>query len=218
VYFVNSSLLVKDLSTPTVLARTISLPTLASIALWHIQRDRFENILIARNSYNLIKKVDNQNSFSLASVSASNINLITNLQTLTSYTFANNYTLPQIIPELNICQADKLITSAVTATQDFRVSNLITASSAISNNINVNYRANQILLKPGFIVTGSATGVFKAYIDPCVLGSTARMASSIKNIQASEEDMQLITIKSEPITIYPNPNNGIFKVSLRRIQ
>jgi hypothetical protein len=206
VYFVNTNLLVKDLSN-TVLARSISLPVLSTDASWHIQRDRFENILIARNKDNLIGKIDNQNSYSLASISSGFINLVTSLRALT---INETYTLPQLIPELNVCQSDKIITGPVTATQDFRVSSLITASSAISNNLTVNYRAKDILLKAGFFVSGNSTGKFRAHIDPCVLGAAARISSLAENIIANEEAFD----RDEPLTVYPNPNSGVFNVSL----
>ncbi|MCV9928242.1 hypothetical protein OIU83_11285 [Flavobacterium sp. LS1R49] len=59
--------------------------------------------------------------------------------------------------------SDLNIVNPVTTNQTTKASNSITASSAISNDLNVNYQAPQIILKPGFSAKASGNSMFSAY-------------------------------------------------------
>jgi Secretion system C-terminal sorting domain len=204
----NGEVTVKDITNLTITPRILKLDNtnVLSTNFSFLQKDKYQNLFISskysasnRNLY--IHKVENQDIFSTSSVATNQISLNNSPISLK---------FPQLLPELNICQANKTITLPVTATQDFRVSILITASSAISNNLIVNYRANQVLLKSGFTVSGNTTGKFRAYVDPCVPGSAGRMGSPIQKDMANEN----LTNDQGIIRVFPNPTDGIFKIAL----
>ncbi len=63
------------------------------------------------------------------------------------------------------CILEKNVLEPITSSQEVHVSNTILASSTISNNSIVSFKANEIILKPGFSVFSGS--VFTATIDPC---------------------------------------------------
>lgn len=62
----------------------------------------------------------------------------------------------------NSNQNDIIITNPVSVSQNFIANNSITASSAVNNNLGVNYQAAQIVLKPGFNATATNGSSFTA--------------------------------------------------------
>lgn len=69
--------------------------------------------------------------------------------------------------QISLCTENINITTPITTNRNLQVSNTITASSLINPNLDVKFRATQIILKPGFNVKGQSTGNFRAYVDPC---------------------------------------------------
>lgn len=130
----------------------------------------------------------------------------------------SNSSVLQQVSSANYCcfLSDLVINHPLTATQDFRVSNLITASSAINNNIVVNFRANQIILKPGFTVSGNTSGEFRAYIDPCVNNSAAMSSNTIEDNTVLDDTEN--KEEGSSIIVYPNPSNGVFKIGIKNVQ
>lgn len=207
VYFVRDKIYVKNLLSISTPVRSLFETGTTSISggFKYIQRDKYGDILISsisntlnRNKY--VHKIENQDLFATSSIQL-------------NWLFLNNNTIgymPQLVDKqcVSQCQTNLIINTPVTTSQDFRVSNLITASSAISNNLIVNYRANQIRLQPGFTVSGNTTGKFRAYVDPCNTTSTFAKGGEI-----DEKSNVLDNDKKDIISVFPNPNNGLFKIS-----
>ncbi|MFV5701598.1 RHS repeat-associated core domain-containing protein [Flavobacterium sp. XS2P12] len=68
-------------------------------------------------------------------------------------------------------QNDIVITDPVTINQTYIANNSITASSVVNDGVIANYKAPQIILKPGFSAKPSSTGEFRAV--PVAAGSSA---------------------------------------------
>jgi len=171
--------------------------------LQKIQRDKNGNILLT-NFSNKIHLIENQNVLTNASIKL-------NWLTLNSYT---NY-MPQFIDKVCApsCLQNLVINTPVTVSNDYQVRNQITASSIINNNLTVNYRAKSILLKPGFNVSGNATGKFRAYYDPCFIED--RIHAKETNSENENSNINITENNSNQelnFKIYPNPNNGIFTI------
>ena len=104
------------------------------------------------------------------------------------------------------------IFTPVTSSQDFKVSQQLTASSSINNNLVVNYQARQVLLTSGFVAKGNTTGKFRAYINPCIPDN---VFSKPSNQQGDDgEDALNSSSSSHHLILYPNPNKGIFTLSV----
>lgn len=114
------------------------------------------------------------------------------------------FTFPQLIPTPPPCPVNLNIMTPITSSQDFQVSNKIEASSVVYQNFNVNFRGSQIILKPGFSVSGYNTGVFRAVVDPCSAG----LISPIKEKTNFTDDK--ITFQ-EPV-LFPNPTTTILNI------
>ncbi len=210
--------MIKDISDSTKPIRVLKLnnTTTESRAFSYLQKDRYQNILVssgysASTNSSYLHKIENQDSYSSSYVATNQIFLAG---------IGIYLRLPQLIPAINICQANKVVNNPITATQDVRVNNLITASSTVSNNITVNYKAAQVLLKPGFSVSGNSTGKFRAYVDPCVLGAaltTVSQAATNREVTQvtanSEDDLRILGNAKQSINVYPNPNNGNFQIA-----
>lgn len=115
-----------------------------------------------------------------------------------------SYSFPQLIPTPPACPTNLIITNPITTSNDFQVSNKIEASSIVYQNLNVNFRGSQIILKPGFSVSGYNTGVFRAVVDPCSAG----LISPIKEKSNFMEDRIAF---DEPM-LYPNPTTTILNI------
>jgi hypothetical protein len=194
------------LATPTILARIINLPTLPAGGLWHIQRDRFDNLLIGGNGVNFIKKIDNQNLYSSASINP--IDIILNNNIPINVAFQSSYTLPQLIPELTPqCINDVVVTTNVPAGSDKKqASSTIKASNIISSGANAIYHAGgSVILINGF--NAKAGSKFHAYIADC--NNTFTQKINTEKTAVLSENVKINLVK-----LYPNPNTGIFRIDL----
>lgn len=118
-------------------------------------------------------------------------------------------TFPQIIPNnfsTSSCLTNLDITNPITSSQDFQVSNKITATSKINDNLTVNFKGNKILLEPGFEVNSYSNGNFSAIIDPCSASKGINSKNNSSDFALNEED-DITT----PI-LYPNPTNRYFSI------
>ncbi len=112
------------------------------------------------------------------------------------------------------CQLNLTINTPITTSHNYQVNNQIIASSIVNNNLTIYFKAKSIVLKPGFKVSGNATGKFKAHYDPCMLSrisdteinSNTDIASSYINENEGEK------ISNLNYQIFPNPNNGAFTI------
>ncbi|MEN2416228.1 FG-GAP-like repeat-containing protein [Flavobacterium mesophilum] len=88
----------------------------------------------------------------------------------------------------NTYQSDINITDPVASNQNFIANNSITASSAVNDNLNVNYQSSQVVLKPGFSVKGTSGSSFRAYsLVPA--GTATPTNSSVFNILLTKQTM-----------------------------
>lgn len=90
---------------------------------------------------------------------------------------------------------------------DYQANQLIQASGSINPNMIVNFKANQIVLKPGFRATGNSTGKFRAFVEPC------RSKVISEDIKMKDEET-IITedyITLSPV-LSPNPTSNILIV------
>jgi RHS repeat-associated protein len=86
----------------------------------------------------------------------------------------------------NTYQNDITITSPVASSQNFIANNTITASSAVNDNLGVNYQSAQVVLKPGFSAKGTSGSSFRAY--PLVPeGTAAHSNSSVYNVLLTKQ-------------------------------
>lgn len=212
VYFVHGNIYVKDLTSLTTPARNLSeFGNASSIPTYfnNIQRDKNDNILISSNSGNLnrniyLHKIDNQNSSLQSSVVLNHISL--NGSPIAS----GNCFLPQLIPVLTApCVANAVITTnVISGTDKKQASGTIVASNVINTGANAFYHAGtSVTLTNGFTaVSGSVT---KIYIEGC-------SGNFAKNTSTSDDEIINVAekIDSDGIRLYPNPNNGIFDLSL----
>lgn len=112
------------------------------------------------------------------------------------------------------CPANITINTTQGTSQNYQASNTITSTSNILSNVFVNYRATTILLKPGFRVSGVNYGVFRAYPDPCTVGSRQAAAPDAEVAYESAEDSSQRMVQSPAVTVSPNPNHGVFTIAL----
>lgn len=125
----------------------------------------------------------------------------------------NGFSFPQLIPSLdnvNTCPDVLYITPPITASQDFQAGQSIYASSAINDNLMVNYKAGQeVSLLPGFHVRGEVRGQFRAYIDPCTITSRVKgYIDKIKQVRVNTNEL----FTSAEVKIYPNPASTFVKI------
>lgn len=104
------------------------------------------------------------------------------------------------------CRENIVINYATTANTEYKASGTITASAVINPNLNVKFRAEEIVLKPGFSVKGQSTGVFRAYIDPCVPGSQKMVSENQMEAEFFKKDTKLLP------TLYPNPTSTFLNI------
>lgn len=145
-----------------------------------------------------------------------------NSYSTSNYTTPNPTKVGQGFPQLislttaPICEANLTISTPVTSSQDFQVSNTITATSAVSNNLTVNYKGLQVLLKPGFLASGNTTGKFRAFVAPCG-GGVERPGDDFEEYaEATDVFEARETIATKSIKVSPNPNNGLFYVAFEK--
>lgn len=95
------------------------------------------------------------------------------------------------------------IVSPVGTSQSFIANNAITASSVVNDNLNVNYQAAQVVLKPGFSAKGTSGSNFRAY--PLVAAGTAPSSnSSVYNVLLTKQTSidHLTDVKTETTFTY----------------
>jgi len=219
VYLIKDNLLVKDLSTPGVYARTITTPTLptpvayGSINLWHIQRDKYSHILLAGNGLNYLAKIDNQNSYANSVLVLNYVNLNNALPSNNSNNVISN-TLPQFIPGSSVpsdCPSLGPLTSEPN-TSNFIYSGY--SNITVGTNYNITQTGLDIQMEAGdyirllpdsYVKTGSN---YRARIIPCFM-------HRFSNYDSASGDDEQSNLKIKGVSIYPNPTNSIFTIDSR---
>lgn len=113
------------------------------------------------------------------------------------------------------CPANITINTTVGTSQNYQASNTITATSVVSPDVFVNYRATTILLKPGFRVSGVNYGIFRAYPDPCSVGSRQAINNDTDQMAYdSNSDTNERVAQNAVVKVSPNPSHGIFTIAL----
>jgi len=118
------------------------------------------------------------------------------------------------------------IIAPITSSVDHEGYNLITASSAISDGITVNFKANANVLDQGFVVNrGGSSGYFLAMAGPCEDESNQlRSITRDKDTRPQEmakKPVQVPAVKSltgVSVDCVPNPSKGVFKVFVNNIK
>lgn len=105
------------------------------------------------------------------------------------------------------CQVNNTINTVTTTSKFIQVSNNITANSTINENLNINFRANDVLFQSGFNIKSNFYSSFIATVDPC----NNLIAS--RNSVSTFENNKLILSKNNAfeisgLEIYPNPINA----------
>lgn len=220
VYFVGQDLIVKDLSAPSVVGRKVTtLPTLPTIPnynpfiinSYHIQKDKYENILIVGDGQNYLSKIIDQNLFATSSFNQNFLLLNSNFNNYAGPWDIQRAVLPQVIlgntPSVTYYCNNPIILNTETNTGSIVYDNYSTITTETNYNLtlstqDVTLKANNyILLKPNtHIKSGSK---FIAKIQPCNLIQTGRYNNSYK-----DENNELIKSNFD-IIMYPNPANSI---------
>jgi hypothetical protein len=107
------------------------------------------------------------------------------------------------------------ISSPITSSVDHEGYELITASSAISNGLTVNFKANANVLNTGFVVDRSgSSNYFLAMAGPCE--DDEEMLRSVKK----EKKPFIVPATTTEVTVecVPNPSDGTFKVYMNNIK
>jgi hypothetical protein len=132
-----------------------------------------------------------------------------NIQYTSENNFYKGYTFPQLVEYTPECINTLTISQNITSNGNYKASNQITASSTINPNLVVDYAAdNQILLTPGFQVSGNSTGIFRAHIQPCIESIIAANDPTGKiSSKLAGENIEINNLK-----IYPNPVSNILNI------
>jgi len=137
-----------------------------------------------------------------------------------------NYTLPNYIPPILYLQ-NMIINeneSLFEAIDQIFAGNTVTfppyGDVIVTRNASVTFRAGErIFIKPGFHVYEGA--YFYANIEPYdqvyESNSTLIIPSLVNNIQQTEDFVSKDTFLESSISIYPNPNTGVFNISFSNI-
>lgn len=109
---------------------------------------------------------------------------------------------------LTECPVNVTIDQPITTNREVKASGKITAETQINPTLTwVIFRAEEIVLKPGFSVRGYDTGIFKAYVGPCTPDSP--------KIESEQEQLSEVAIKKEmeiqPI-LSPNPTKTVLNI------
>jgi len=204
---VDGEVCVKDLTNSANPIRVLNEYTTStpSSSFNFLQRDKYDNLLISSTFTNLnrnlfIHKVDNQDSYSNASV-------VTNLISLNNNSISN---LPQLIPFLTPpCQSTLAISSNVTFGTDKKQASVsIEASNSIGSGAGAIYHAPTVVLKSGFTaISGSKVRIYPI---GCSNTFIARKSSEFFNNE--------LIVSGKILKVVPNPNNGIFKVLISEVK
>ena len=167
-----------------------------------IQRHSNGSIYIKQHYYRSEQELSGFYKITDTNSTALNFN---NLQYISNSNSNQGYTFPQLIEYPPTCINTLTVNQNITANVNYKVSNQITASSLINSNLIVNYAAgNEIILLPGFQVSGNSTGIFRAYIEEC---NPYNLVSKTEN-----RDNPIIVENFNNIKIYPNPVSDILTI------
>jgi hypothetical protein len=109
------------------------------------------------------------------------------------------------------------ITSPITSSVDHTGYDLITASSAISDGITVNFKANANVLNSGFVVNrGGSSGYFLAVAGPCE--DDEEMLRSVTKKEEAVSVLPEETTTDASANCVPNPSDGSFKVYIKNMK
>ena len=110
------------------------------------------------------------------------------------------------------CSSSLVISTNVTSGYDIKQSvNTIVATNTITSGAIAIYHAPSVTLKPSFNARAGST--VRIYTDGCTNTFIAKQSQDIK-VASSQEVIEQGNSKAKGIEIFPNPNNGIFKISL----
>ena len=128
---------------------------------------------------------------------------------------SNSSVLQQVSVSNGCCANNLIVNTNVTAGQDNKqAANTIVATNIVSSGANAIYHAPLVTLKPSF----NAKAGSKIHIYPvdCTNTFVAKQSQNIKDI-SNEVKVKQDDLKIKGIDILPNPNNGIFKISLNDV-
>ncbi len=112
------------------------------------------------------------------------------------------------------CLQNLTLNTPTTTSKYIQVSNNISASSIINDNLNINLKAKDLLIQSGFAVKSSLYSNFIAQVDPCSNTVAARSSNSIfenskSTLKSVNKDLDIAGLE-----IYPNPvSKGVFYVN-----
>ncbi len=210
---VNGEICVKDLNNSTNPVRVLNEfnSTIPTSKFSYLNRDKYDNLLISsiftdlsRNFF--IHKIDDQDSFLNSSVFLNFLNLNNN----------PIKELPQLIPLVSTpCPSTLVIvTNVITGIDKKQASVSIEATNTINSGAGAIYHAPIVKLKPLFYAkTGSAVHIYPV---GCSNTFLAKQSQNIKDT-SSEVTVKQDDLKTKGIDILPNPNNGVFKISLNDV-
>jgi Metallo-peptidase family M12/Secretion system C-terminal sorting domain len=113
------------------------------------------------------------------------------------------------------CPSSLVITTNVTSGQDIKQAvNTIVATNTINSGTTAIYHAPSVTLRPSF--NAKAGSIVRIYTDGCTNSFVAKQSQDIKDT-SSEFLIEKEDLKTKFIYILPNPNNGIFKISLNDV-
>ena len=113
------------------------------------------------------------------------------------------------------CPTSLTITTNVTSGQDIKqAENTIVATNTINSGTTAIYHAPSVTLRPSFNAKAGST--VRIYTDGCTNSFVAKQSQDIK-VASSQEIIEQENLKTKVIYILPNPNNGIFKISLNDV-
>jgi frataxin-like iron-binding protein CyaY len=113
------------------------------------------------------------------------------------------------------CPSSLAITTNVTSGQDNKQAvNTIVATNVISSGATAIYHAFSVTLKPSF--NAKAGSKVRIYPLSCTNTFVSKQSQDIK-VASNQEVIEQENLKTNVIYILPNPNNGIFKISLNDV-
>lgn len=221
VYFAGAyELQVKELANPSLALQSVATMPLSTPQTnykpyrWNLQTDKNGEILLVGNGLDYVKKILNQNSFSTSSLSPVIFNLNNTFGLSNSSNIAN---LPQLIPVLTPpCPNTLVISTNVASGLDKKQASVsIEATNVINIGAGAIYHAPTVILKPSFNAkAGSAVHLYTVGCTNTFLARPFNVETSNDNFSESNKYFQE---KANIISVQPNPNNGIFKISLNEV-
>jgi hypothetical protein len=178
-------------------------------------------------TYNILYKKNTDSSSSWLSEGSVDLSLnIVNLESNTIYNWMiqpkcpngvySNYSTIENFTTLHACQDNITITQNVNSgqTDNQSAQNTITATNSIHNGAIANYDAGTtVFLKPGFHAKSGSN--FRAFIEGCSQGAQ-KSINTFEKIETQNSTLNKEKIADDSsnfIKVYPNPTNGLFKIS-----